>query len=49
MVLGSGDRSVQFPEAREYTAGGNLAQGILSLGALVLVMVSCHIPVTLRW
>lgn len=49
MVLGSGDGSVQFPEAREYTAGGNLAQGILSLGGFSAGVMSCHIPVTLRW
>lgn len=48
MVLGSRDRSVQFPEVREYIAGGKLAQGIVSLiwWDLVLVLVSCHVPVT---
>lgn len=47
VVLGSRDHSVQFPEVREYIAGGNLARGIVSLiwWGLVLVSVSCHIPV----
>lgn len=52
MMLGSRDHSAQFPAVREYIAGGNSAQGIVSLVGwdLVLVSVSCHIPVTtLGW
>lgn len=51
MVFGSRDRSVQFPEVREYIAEGNLAQGVVSLvwWGSVLLSVSCHVPVTLGW
>lgn len=51
MMLGSGDRSLQFLEVREYIAGENLAQGMVSLfwWGLVLVSVSCRVPVTLGW
>lgn len=51
MVFGSRDRSVQVSEVREYIAEGNLAQGVVSLvwWGLVLLSVSCHVPVTLGW